>query len=120
MNPDPVNNQSNRPEYLFSYGTLQEDHVQMRLFGRILKSANDRLRHYRVCLIDNTDHMTSGKYPYHRIAVYSEHESDKIDGTVLEVTSDELLVADKYEPDQYKRASVTLESGKEAWIYIKK
>jgi hypothetical protein len=37
---------------------------------------------------------------------------------VFEVSTDELLVADKYEPANYKRVKVELDSGKKAWIYI--
>ena len=37
---------------------------------------------------------------------------------VFEITVEELLHADKYEPANYKRIKVKLESGKEAWIYV--
>jgi hypothetical protein len=36
----------------------------------------------------------------------------------LDITEEELLLSDKYEPDNYKRIKIILESGKEAWIYI--
>jgi hypothetical protein len=37
---------------------------------------------------------------------------------VFEVTTEELLHADKYEPANYKRIKLVLESGKEACIYV--
>jgi Gamma-glutamyl cyclotransferase, AIG2-like len=53
------------------------------------------------------------------IASVSDDEKDAIEGTALEVSEEELSFADGYEPDEYKRAKVTLESGKQAWIYVK-
>jgi Gamma-glutamyl cyclotransferase, AIG2-like len=42
---------------------------------------------------------------------------DFVEGTALELTTDELLTADKYEPENYQRIKIALESGKKAWIY---
>ena len=40
-------------------------------------------------------------------------------GTVLEVTDDELAKADAFEaPAQYERIQVSLASGKQAWVYV--
>ena len=49
--------------------------------------------------------------------VISKDNSDEIEGTVFEITTEEMLQADKYEPDNYKRTKVVLQSGKDAWIY---
>jgi hypothetical protein len=38
---------------------------------------------------------------------------------VFEITPDELKQADDYEVDSYKRVAVTLQSGKNAWVYVK-
>ena len=35
----------------------------------------------------------------------------------FEVTEDELVRSDRYEPDGYKRISTVLASGKNAWVY---
>lgn len=56
----------------------------------------------------------------HVIISYSGNDLDVIEGTVLSVRSDELQNADEYEADDYKRIPVTLESGKRAWVYVKK
>jgi len=48
----------------------------------------------------------------------SANKNDVVRGTVFEITSDELLTADGYEPGNYKRGKVMMESGKKVWIYI--
>ena len=39
---------------------------------------------------------------------------------LFEVTEDEILQADEYEVDDYKRVEVTFKSGKKGYIYIGK
>lgn len=52
------------------------------------------------------------------LAIPSENGNDFVEGMVFEISGEELLQADKYEVEDYRRISVTLESGKKAWIYI--
>ena len=54
---------------------------------------------------------------FHLIAIAANHQNDMLEGTVLEVTTEELSVADTYEPEDYKRVKATLQSGKSAWLY---
>ena len=105
--------------YLFSYGTLQKEKVQIELFGRIFQGSEDVLRGYSISTIEITDEsfLSKGEQKYQRIAIQSKNRNDIIKGTVFEITKEELLLADKYEPVDYKRIKVILESGKEAWIY---
>lgn len=107
-------------EYLFSYGTLQKSEVQIDVFGRVLKGETDVLVGYTVVLIEITDEtfLTKEEEKFQRTLVPSDSRSDRITGTALEITSEELSLADKYEPDNYKRNKVKLESGREAWIYL--
>jgi gamma-glutamylcyclotransferase (GGCT)/AIG2-like uncharacterized protein YtfP len=107
-------------DYLFSYGTLQKDAVQIALFGRLLAGQEDRLRGYRTAsiAIEDTAFLQNGEQGYQQTAIISDDRTDKIEGTVFEVLDDELLCADSYEPDEYERVRVTLESGKQAWIYM--
>lgn len=107
-------------EYLFSYGTLQKEKVQLDLFGRTLKASRDILRGYRTSAIEIEDEafLSKGEEKYQQTVVISKDKNDCINGTVFEITKEELLIADKYEPDNYKRIKVVLESGKEAWIYV--
>jgi len=107
-------------EYLFSYGTLQKEKVQLDLFGRILPGSPDVLRGYKVSTIEITDErfLSKGGGKYQRTLAISDDKNDLIKGTVLELTKEELLTADKYEPGNYKRTDVVLDSGKRAWIYV--
>jgi gamma-glutamylcyclotransferase (GGCT)/AIG2-like uncharacterized protein YtfP len=107
-------------EYLFSYGTLQKEKVQIELFGRILQGSGDRLRGYKATAIEIRDEsfLLKGEQKNQQTAIISKDKNDSIKGTVFEITEEELLAADKYEPDGYKRINVVLESGKEAWIYV--
>lgn len=107
------------PENLFSYGTLQEERVQLELFGRILHGAKDALRGWKISLIEITDEsfLAKGEETIQKTLVFSNDENDLVEGTVFEISEDELLLADRYEPENYRRKKVTLRSGKEAWIY---
>ena len=107
-------------EYLFSYGTLQLDAVQMATFGRLLSGAVDVLSKFELVPIEIDDEETvalSGKST-HTIARYTGQSSDRISGTVYALTSAELDSADSYEADAYVRVAVELESGQRSWVYV--
>jgi gamma-glutamylcyclotransferase (GGCT)/AIG2-like uncharacterized protein YtfP len=108
-------------ENLFSYGTLQLQHVQLELFGRTLKMEPDLLIGYKKEMIKiklESVVNLSGEEE-HVIIGYTGNESDVIEGAVLSVTKDELEHADEYETDDYKRIQVTLKSGRQSWVYVK-
>lgn len=107
-------------EYLFSYGTLQKDEVQMKLFGRLLNGTKDNLKAYKSVSIEITDEvfLAKGEEKIQLTLIPTNNENDIIEGTALEVSQEELLLADSYEPVGYKRLSVELASGKKAWIYV--
>ncbi len=109
-------------EYLFSYGTLQKEKTQLELFGRLLKGSKDRLKGYKTSSIEIKDEsfLSKAEEKYQKIAIPSIDNKDFIEGTVLEITTDELLLADTYEPVDYKRIKAVLESGKKSWIYTAK
>ncbi|MCC6725785.1 MAG: gamma-glutamylcyclotransferase [Saprospiraceae bacterium] len=106
--------------YLFSYGTLQKKKVQMESFGRILKGYKDTLNGYKLSMVEITDAsvLAKSEQKFHPIAVKSTNQSDFIEGVVFEISEAELLMADSYEVDDYKRVDVVLESGKLAWVYV--
>ena len=108
-------------EYLFSYGTLKNPKVQVELFGRELRSFNDVLTGYRVQEIEirDEDFLSTGSQSLQKIVVPSGEE-DTIEGLVLEMTHEELLRADAYEPENYHRVKVSLASGRKAWLYAAK
>lgn len=107
-------------EYLFSYGTLRESCVQNELFGRRLVGSTDRLTGYRLKEIEiaDVDFLANGGDVCQQTLAATGEFADTVEGTVFEITYDELLLADEYEPAEYRRAEVTLVSGKEAWIYL--
>ena len=107
-------------EWLFSYGTLQQQGVQISTFGRLLEGRPDGLPGFRETMVRITDPdvlATSGK-EFHPIVTPSDDPADEIAGTVFQVTDEELAQADVYEVDDYKRVAVTLKSGLKAWVYV--
>lgn len=109
-------------ELLFSYGTLQKETVQLELFGRVLKGTKDILAAHKIVPIEIKDEkfLAKGEQKTQLTIIASNNANDSIEGTVFEVSDEELLTADKYEPDNYERIKVMLKSGKEAWIYAAK
>ena len=107
-------------ENLFSYGTLQKERVQLQLFGRLLIGTKDILKGYKLSSIEIKDEsfLAKGEEKYQLTAIPSKDDADIIEGIVLEISEEELLLADKYEPDNYKRLKVALQSGRTAWIYV--
>ena len=117
-----IQEQKNKMEYLFSYGTLRQQNVQLKNFGRLLDGTEDTLEKFTLKEVEITDEVVlevSDK-KFHPIISYTGNEKDKVIGTVFKITSDELLKADGYEVDDYKRVEVTLESGRKSWAYVKK
>jgi hypothetical protein len=107
-------------EYLFSYGTLQLESVQLATFGRTLVGSKDTLVGFRQDMLRIEDPAvvrTSGK-THHPIVRFTGSSADIVAGAVFQVTEEELLNADRYEVAAYKRFAVTLGSGVRAWVYI--
>ncbi|HLO00479.1 MAG TPA: gamma-glutamylcyclotransferase family protein [Pyrinomonadaceae bacterium] len=107
-------------EFLFSYGTLQLEAVQMAIFGRQLSGEPDVLSGFEETLLVIEDQgviALSGKV-HHTIGKFTGHASDTISGTVYAVTPEEIQRADKYEVAPSQRVAVTLRSGKRAWAYV--
>lgn len=105
---------------LFSYGTLQEEAVQIATFGRVLSGSPDSLSGYglrKVKVADPAVAAISGE-AWHPIVERTCQPSDVVAGTVFEITRDELLKADAYEVDDYRRVSVILATGTRAWVYV--
>jgi gamma-glutamylcyclotransferase (GGCT)/AIG2-like uncharacterized protein YtfP len=104
---------------LFSYGTLQQEAVQLSTFGRLLEGEPDELIGFEQSLLEVEDPefvAESGK-AYHAIVRYNGRHDSRVWGTVFEVSDGELASADEYEPAPYTRISATLASGRRAWVY---
>jgi gamma-glutamylcyclotransferase (GGCT)/AIG2-like uncharacterized protein YtfP len=99
---------------LFSYGTLQDKSVQIANFGRELTGRADALPGYI------RGQVSSGESSYAN-AEWTDNSEDSVAGSVFEITEQELAAADQYEEDaDYGRISVTLKSGDQAWVYVKR
>lgn len=107
-------------EFLFSYGTLQLDSVQLATFGRLLSGTSDALAGFvlePLKIEDETVIAVSGKSE-HTIAIYTGRDGDLVPGTVFELTTADIQHADNYEVADCTRVAVTLRSGKRAWVYL--
>ena len=95
---------------LFSYGTLQQENVQLATFGRTLVGSKDQLIGYQLGKIEITDDdvlAKSGKR-FHPILLKTNNPTDKVAGVIFDITDDELAQADRYEVDAYARVEGTL------------
>ena len=106
--------------HLFSYGTLQQDDVQRSTFGRLLSGQADVLPGYSqdMVAIDDADVVATSGKTHHPIVKHSGAASDRVAGTVFEISDAELAQADRYEVAAYRRVAATLASGLAAWVYV--
>jgi gamma-glutamylcyclotransferase (GGCT)/AIG2-like uncharacterized protein YtfP len=106
---------------LFSYGTLQQENVQLSTFGRLLQGQRDELLGFEPSLVRIEDPQvvaTSGK-THHSNATFNGRNDSRVSGTVFEITDAELAAADQYEHlAACKRVVATLASGTQAWVYV--
>ncbi|WP_066547372.1 MULTISPECIES: gamma-glutamylcyclotransferase family protein [unclassified Sphingomonas] len=105
---------------LFSYGTLQLPEVQRATFGRLLSGTPDVLTGFRRIMIeiDDPDVRDASGIATHP-ALVADPDAPPIPGQVFDVTNAELAAADVYESANYRRITVTLMSGRSAWVYIR-
>jgi hypothetical protein len=106
---------------LFSYGTLQQQAVQISTFGRVLQGQPDVLVGFELSakkIEDPAFVETSGKSE-HAIVTFTGENESRVSGMVFEVTETELAKSDAYEPAGYRRMPGTLASGKQAWVYAR-
>ncbi|SRR5579883_174342 len=115
-----MTNQNDNTEKLFSYGTLRYESVQLATFGRLLKGTPDILSGFNLSMLEikDSDVIKKSGEAAHPILKYTGNQQDQVTGFVFEITSDELKQADLYEVDDYKRISVQLNSGIDAWVYV--
>jgi hypothetical protein len=106
---------------LFSYGSLQQEETQISTFGRKLDGEKDLLVGYEPSLVKIADHALAErlKKTHHDNVQKTDDDWSNVQGTVFEVTDAELALADTFEAQYfYKRVTVPLASGKDAWVYV--
>ena len=106
---------------IFSYGTLQQEDVQLSTFGRLLQGQRDELPGFEQSSIEIEDPRVaaaSGR-THHANVTFRGGNDARVSGTVFEITDAELAAADRYERlAGYKRTATVLASGKRAWVYL--
>ena len=106
---------------LFSYGTLQQEKVQLSTFGRRLDGQRDTLIGYERSQVKIDDPQVVARLgmTHHANVMATGRDDSGVSGMALEVTDAELARADEYEaPFRYARVAVRLASGRQAWVYV--
>lgn len=105
---------------LFSYGTLQQEGVQLANFGRRLEGEPDAIAGYRpsTVAIDDPEVVAESGAEVHPILIATGEAADQIEGMVFRITAAELAAADEYETSAYTRVETLLRSGRRAWVYV--
>lgn len=106
---------------LFSYGTLQQESVQLATIGRWLSGRRDDLLGFEASLvrIEDPEVVAAIGKTHHANVTFNGSEESRVSGMVLEVTDAEIARADEYEVAFfYRRVSARLASGGEAWVYV--
>jgi hypothetical protein len=109
------------PIRLFTYGSLRDPRVQLQLFGRLVPGTPDAIPGFRMTNVTITDAavIAASGTAVHRIVEETGDPADRVDGVVLQLTPAELATADAYETADYRRVTVRLASGAEAFIYAR-
>jgi acyl-CoA thioesterase I len=105
-------------EFLFSYGTLRDENIQRAIFGRAVTTKPDAVVGYRV-RTTQVSNWGNAAISGGDMQQTLEPGKGEVEGMVLAVTPEELTLADKYEPIEYRRAKAPLRSGGEAWVYLR-
>ena len=97
---------------LFAYGTLRDPAVQRAVFGRTFRTEPDSVVGHRLGTIEIDGEAYFLLQP-------SEDAGDEVAGLVLSLTGAELALADAYEGQvHYARVTVSLRSGRDAFVYV--
>jgi len=106
---------------IFSYGTLQNEDVQRKTYGRRLEGQPDALPCFAPALvkIDDAEVVAALGKTHHANAAFTGNVEDHVTGMAFEISDDELTRTDGYEaPFAYRRIEADLASGRRAWVYV--
>jgi gamma-glutamylcyclotransferase (GGCT)/AIG2-like uncharacterized protein YtfP len=106
---------------IFSYGSLQEQAVQLSVYGRVLRAEPDELLNCvreQIAVPPRHKAAAAGVTHYANV-VFTPGSGSRVAGKVLELTETELALTDGYEQDaEYVRVIARLASGRRAWVYV--
>jgi hypothetical protein len=106
---------------IFSYGSLQQENVQLSTFGRLLHGHRDELPGFEESLVRVEDPQVAAASDrtHHANVTFNGRSDSRVSGMVFEITDAELAAADGYEQvASYKRIGAVLASGKQTWVYV--
>jgi gamma-glutamylcyclotransferase (GGCT)/AIG2-like uncharacterized protein YtfP len=106
---------------IFSYGSLQQEAVQISIYGRPLGGEADELVDWvrgQIAVPKSHKAAAAGLTHYANVT-FSPGSASRVPGTVFELTAAELVITDAYEEDaEYVRVVAALASGRSAWVYV--
>jgi gamma-glutamylcyclotransferase (GGCT)/AIG2-like uncharacterized protein YtfP len=97
-------------ELLFVYGSLKKAEVQKKLLGIELAGQKDILKRWKKTTI-----LVKGQ----GLTILVPDDKSVVFGEVVSVDSDDWEKIDDFQTMVYRRIRTRLESGKEAWVYVK-
>ena len=106
---------------LFSYGSLQQEDVQLSTFGRRLIGQRDELCGFEPGLVKIDDPQMAAALgrSHHANVVFTGRDDSRVAGIAFAVDDAELARVDRYEAEfSYERVDAELGSGRRAWVYI--
>lgn len=105
---------------LFSYGTLQQEPVQLQTYGRRLEGTADALRGYQLERLPDRDPeaVRISGLKSHFVVRPTGNQADRVEGMVYFLSDAELEATDRYEGSDYQRVVLELESGRRAFVYV--
>lgn len=106
---------------IFSYGSLQEEEVQLATFGRRLDEQRDELVGCEPTLVTIDDPRVAARLgrTHHDNVEFNGNKTSRVPGMAFEITDAELLSVDGYEAAfAYERVAATLASGRQVWVYV--
>ena len=98
---------------LFTYGTLQDPRIQLKLFGKTLIGKPDTLMGFHQKQI-----LLGAQYYPTLVQKDPQYSEEKITGTCYTLSQRDLTICDYYEGTAYQRIRVELVSKNTAWVYI--
>jgi hypothetical protein len=106
---------------IFSYGSLQQEAVQVSVYGRRLGGEADELVGWvrELIAVPKAHKAAAAGLTHYANVRIAPGSANRVAGTAFELTDAELLRTDGYEQEAgYVRVVAALASGLVAWVYV--